>query len=420
MGARMVEKERRRLLKKMEKKNKSAVLEPVRDGKGPSSISRTSTKTLEDDSSDSLTERQRREQEFGLMRKIQGDAATKRRWTSLLISGTTWFSLWFVGAAVFQASEYGQDWTYFGSLYFAYTSLLTIGYGDFYPQSNSGKAFFVFWSLLAVPSLTILISNMGDTIVKFIRDITIWIGNFTVLPGEKDVKASFKETANQLTRGRFFDDEITETPPGILGESNKRSGDETGEDSDGDGEEPHKLNDPESAAQRVAGDKATRETKRAKERGKEDDKLPKSTRHYHCILIKEIGKVMKHLHSSPPRKYTFDEWAWYLKLIGEDESNSDMHRKALRKPRPDGEGLGAAMMDEDRSLKWSWVGNRSPLMGNKEEAEWVLERLTATLKRELEQIRREEVDGEGEGSSHKSKGVLRNAKHEKHGNKSSS
>jgi potassium channel subfamily K, other eukaryote len=34
-------------------------------------------------------------------------------------------------------------------------------------------------------------------------------------------------------------------------------------------------------------------------------------------------------------------------------------------------------------------------MGNKEEAEWVLERLTTTLNRELEEMRREELEREG-------------------------
>jgi hypothetical protein len=62
---------------------------------------------------------------------------------------------------------------------------------------------------------------------------------------------------------------------------------------------------------------------------------------------------MKHLNSSPPRKYTFDEWAWYLKLIGEDENSADTHRAALRKPRPDGEGLGAALADQNKEVKWS-------------------------------------------------------------------
>lgn len=48
-------------------------------------------------------------------------------------------------------AEHAQQWTYLESLYFAYTSLLTIGYGTPFPQSNAGKPFFVIWSLLAVP-----------------------------------------------------------------------------------------------------------------------------------------------------------------------------------------------------------------------------------------------------------------------------
>lgn len=50
----------------------------------------------------------------------------------------------------------------------------------------------MFWSLLAIPSLTVLISNMGDTVVKVIRNITLGIGEFTVLPGEKGVRVGVK------------------------------------------------------------------------------------------------------------------------------------------------------------------------------------------------------------------------------------
>lgn len=102
---------------------------------------------------------------------------------------------------------------------------------------------------------------------------------------------------------------------------------------------------------------------------------------------------MKHLNSSPPRKYTFDEWAWYLKLVGEDESSAETHRAPLTKPKGDGE---VAMMDGNKDIKWSWIGNRSPLMGNKEEAQWVLTRLTRTLDRELEEIRKEEMERFGD------------------------
>ena len=222
------------------------------------------------------------------------------------------------------------------------------------------------------------------------------------------MRTTLKESANRITRGRMFDEEV-ETPPGLLGETNKRVKDSESDDENG-GES---KNDPESAAQRTAGHNADMETRKASQQGKENDELPKSQRHYHHVLIKEISKVIKHLRSSPPRKYTFDEWAWYLKLIGEDESSAETHRRAKRKPRPDGEGLGAALgdgdvgvgkgreegRDKEGRMEWSWVGNRSPLMGNKEEAEWVLERLTKTLERELEEMRREEVEAKGKGES---------------------
>lgn len=112
MGARMVEKERQHLLKKMEKHEKGATLEPVTHD--PTTISRSSTLPNQP-----MTERQRRQQEFDLMRKIQEQAHTKRRWTSLVFSGSVWFILWFAGAAIFQQSEHTQGWSYFSALYFS-------------------------------------------------------------------------------------------------------------------------------------------------------------------------------------------------------------------------------------------------------------------------------------------------------------
>lgn len=50
--------------------------------------------------------------------------------------------------------------TYFQALYLCYVSLLTIGYGDLAPQSNAGRPFFVVWSLVAVPTMTILVADM--------------------------------------------------------------------------------------------------------------------------------------------------------------------------------------------------------------------------------------------------------------------
>lgn len=140
----------------------------------------------------SLSPAQRREEEFKVMRRVQKTAESERRYVALATSLSFALILWFVGAVVFMVAEKRQDWTYFQSVYFTFVALLTIGYGDFTPASNSGKAFFVVWSLLAVPSLTILISDMGDTIVKWFSDIARWLASVTILPGPDGARVTAK------------------------------------------------------------------------------------------------------------------------------------------------------------------------------------------------------------------------------------
>lgn len=61
--------------------------------------------------------------------QVQKAAERERRYFALSLSSTFALILWLVGAAVFQQCEYARNWTYLESLYFSYTSLLTIGYG---------------------------------------------------------------------------------------------------------------------------------------------------------------------------------------------------------------------------------------------------------------------------------------------------
>ena len=42
-------------------------------------------------------------------------------------------------------------------------SLLTIGYGDFSPKTGAGRTFFIIWSLVAVPTMTILAGDLTST-----------------------------------------------------------------------------------------------------------------------------------------------------------------------------------------------------------------------------------------------------------------
>jgi potassium channel subfamily K len=95
---------------------------------------------------------------FNAMRDIQAHTRKFKQYYSLSFSVLAFGILWCVGALVFYYAERRQqNMSYFESLYFCYVSLLSIGYGDFAPKSNAGKPFFVVWSLVAVPTMTILV-----------------------------------------------------------------------------------------------------------------------------------------------------------------------------------------------------------------------------------------------------------------------
>ncbi|KAL2042956.1 hypothetical protein N7G274_004014 [Stereocaulon virgatum] len=384
LGSRMVEKKRKQHIKKMLKKKKINKLTPIEDKQQADVVG--------------MSERDRRQEEFNLMRQIQDEASARQKWQALLVSGSAWFFLWFIGALIFHFAEHEQQWTYFGSLYFAYTTLLTIGYGDYKPFSNSGKAFFVFWSLLAVPTLTILISNMGDTVVKGIRDLTLYLGEITVLPGEEGLRSRVKQLMAQGTRGKLFGDEadISDPPPGLLGGQ---------KETDAEQAPSHPAGAQARGRDFLAGEVQDEELKEAREAKRRGDKLGENIHEYHYLLVQEFRNVMKHVRESPPRKYTYEEWEWFLKLIGENESNSAFHRQAPvdvksdHNKKPDIQHPTDG--DNDQVRQWSWIGSRSPLMGETEEAEWVLERLSMTLENELKkqnEARRKDGDKDPESA----------------------
>lgn len=355
LGSRMIEKKREALLKDMLKKDNMNTLDPLTGN--------------DQRTKGGLTERQRRREEFLLMRKIQERASVRQKWTALVISGSAWFVLWFVGALVFFKAEHQQQWSYFQSLYFAYVSLLTIGYGDFNLFSNSGKPFFVFWSLLAVPTLTILISNMGDTIVKGVRDLTIYLGEFTLLPGDVGVTERLKQLAGKIRNESILSSSmarIKNQAPSFSKEEHHADEEKASNTDDNEHQNPGPVEDVKKSSRN----------------------LKENMHEYHYLLVKESRNVMKHLSENPPRQYSYEEWAWFLKLMGQDEASAKSHRQApivVDKSKDERPDTQQAQTDENdqSSHPWSWLGNRSPLMGEMEEAQWVLDRLSSTLERSL-------------------------------------
>ncbi|KAK2013336.1 ion channel protein [Colletotrichum eremochloae] len=451
LDARMVEKRRRQLIRKMTRKGKDDVLKPIREN---SDVSASSTP-----SSASSAELQRREREFNLMRKIQDEASVRRRWMAMTISLSSSIVLWLVGAKIFQECERPyQNWSYFDGFYFAFVTLTTIGYGDRTPVSNAGKAFFVFWSLLALPTMTVMISNAGDTVVKAVRDITLELGNITILPGELGFRRDLRIFLHHLSCGYLFrppeKDEETQTedggmqtedgeednglPPGFLSNVHRRR-QTSSEDGDTDRTEAYApvqdggRSRPQPtfapgykraySTQQSSPDLEHREKQSAQDQSaapgprrrsiypqrSPTTPLPASRADYHYLLISEIAVVQQHTKEKPPRRYTFAEWAWYLKLIGEDESSAETHRKARphvhskKRGRNSKSNINGRRTENDDASdgedkwrleedKWSWVGPQSPLMGSQEESEWILEKLIEKLQDELDAVRSEEQE----------------------------
>lgn len=144
--------------------------------------------------------------------------------------------------------------------------------------------------------------------------------------------------------------------------------------------------------------------------------------HLRHVLISQIRRVYADTAASTPKRYSYDEWVYFLKLLGEDERDTTTHKHAseledrtsghgnnpARKNTIDlcgqegayGRGSDKAPGQDKNKVSWSWIGNRSPLMGDKEEAEWLLEKLFERLEESLRSELKETelgVENEKEG-----------------------
>ncbi|KAF8959169.1 hypothetical protein BDZ97DRAFT_1839267 [Flammula alnicola] len=268
--------------------------------------------------------------EFELMRFLERNAEQTERYASLGVSFLVMLIVWGAGSLIFWYTERKtQGWTYPESFYFTYTTLLTIGYGDFFPTSPSGKPFFVVWSLISVPAMTVLISNMGDTVVKCVKDMTVWVSKWTILP-ERDLdKVGLGKEDGPKKKGRTA-----------------REGNRSARSTNANA--PHSR--PQLHAQRstsLSGHASSSKTKPATlERdvelmGKKVEGFEHSEGRPSSLaarLAREISKLAKDLRKEPPKKYTWDEWTKWLDMLGERDQDENApeaagdHVKSRKEP----------------------------------------------------------------------------------------
>ena len=274
---------------------------------------------------------------FNAMRDIQQSTAQFKRWYALTLSVIAFGLVWCVGAVVFwRAEQREQSLSYFQALYFCYVSLLTIGFGDLSPRSNAGKPFFVVWSLLAVPTMTILISDMGDTVIASFKQGTFTLADWTVLP-KAGLWRAFLERHPWLLA--WIQNMVAKR------EEQKRiaQGFQAGIDEE---------NVPTPTLEELAS-------------GPDDLDEHDLARK----LALAIRRVANDLKADKPRRYSYEEWVEYTRLIRfSSESKEEIDREE----------------DEEGLIKWDWIGENSPMLAEQSESEWVLDRLCESLHRYMQ------------------------------------
>lgn len=268
---------------------------------------------------------------------------------------------------------------------------MTIGYGDLYPESNLGKPFFVLWTLIAVPSVTILISNMGDTVVAWVQKGTMWLGQRTILPERSlrsDTDTRSNPTDSRRTRIRtrlrqkgFWPLKSPENVEKAVHSEEAREVDEgavpdpSRTQANGEGENKEIRGDIEKLGDAV-------ETVEA-ERGQGGGIAAR--------LAREIKLVSKDLGKQPPKEYEWEDWKRWMRLLSvssDDNDGSNGRRglgglKSLKSPTRSMGARSPTHSDASRSSGWIWLGDDGPLFSQESEANWILGKLCDRLEQVL-------------------------------------
>lgn len=321
---------------------------------------------------------------FDAMRKIQADSKRFKRWISLIWSVTTFLILWCIGAFVFWRTEQDtQGMTYFQALYFwyvdimssggekiillkqrmlilfSYISLLTIGYGDLSPKSNPGRCFFVIWSLISVPTMTVLVSNLSDTVVAKFKKWSNVIADFTVLPKRGIWQPLVNKNPwlqqrieNHKAKGRIREGFVTADPD--AGGAN--------------------INDDDDVEAASDAQQAIAPSIQALAAEAEIDikKAPIQASLSRRIAL-SIRKVSLDLRLNTPKCYSYEEWVEFTRLI--------RYTTPRRLNRVLGTNILSETEEEEGLVNWDWLGEHSPMVAGVSESEWLLERLVESLVR---------------------------------------
>ena len=234
----------------------------------------------------------------------------------------------------------------------SYISLLTIGYGDLSPKSNPGRCFFVIWSLISVPTMTILVSDLGDTVVAKFKKWSNTVADFTVLP-KRGIWQPFVNK-NPWLQERIEERKAKRRVREGFETTDPEAGSEADDDNDIEATNTQHPNITSLAAEA------------------ETDLMQAPTQ---ASLSRRIAlgikKVSFDLRLDKPKRYSYEEWVEFTRLI--------RYTTPRRLNRVLGTTLTNETENEEGLVNWDWLGEHSPMVAGVTESEWLLERLVESL-----------------------------------------
>ncbi|PYH91463.1 ion channel [Aspergillus ellipticus CBS 707.79] len=294
---------------------------------------------------------------FDAMRAIQSETLLFRRWYNLVISVIMFGIVWSCGAIVFWKLE---NITYFQSLYFGFCSLLTIGYGDFTPTTNAARPFFIVWSLISVPTMTVLISEMSDTVVAGFKQATNVLADWTVLP-HSGKYMHFLRNFPPIDLALKRREENRRVAEGFsVGLEEAESG--NNEHPDHHRRKKSKTDHPPARSLEALALEPDTASATGSEAASSGFRLARQ-------LAYAIQRTTRDAVAGKPKRYSYEEWVEFTRLI------------RFTDPSPDGVVLHE---DEYGVLNWDWIGETSPMLASQTEPEWVLHRLCESLIRYID------------------------------------
>lgn len=206
--------------------------------------------------------------------------------------------------------------------------------------------------MIALPTLTVLIGAVGDSVTDFVNWGTLWLGKHA--PDLAQLFGGFSSSSDKEKAVKAVIEKVES------------------EDSTNDGFAG--IADVERGKVVPAG--------MSNDFGSLSVKLADDA-YRPFIMLQVAQKIVSHLDQSEPKRYTYEEWTFLLRLLGEDESDESGHRR-IGQPLAEDTEIATPVRQNSKQV-WSWMGQESPLMSLEDDSEpkWVLRKLMEVLEKEL-------------------------------------